>query len=445
MTLSGEAHLEALLEIIATSARQAISEYKKHGHGVPTIYTSEFHPLDLKEDTVALKKAVRLLEGACQQLCVSLAPPQHTVINFTQSYDWACTGVVLRTRVADVLSEHPKGLHIDQLAKTVRVEKGKLGRLLRTLVIKGCFTEVDTDVFANNRLSLILKSTNNVGCMARLYAQDVSQGAGVLYETMTEPDYAWSYEPDKAPVIYALRKQGVEGSFFDWMKADGKRRQNYHRAMIGVGDIMGSLSVLHHYPWKDVTTVCDVGASIGTFSLPLAKAFPHIRITDQDLPEVLVQAKEVWTESAPAIVQENRIEFLPLNFLGESPVKGKDVYYLRNILHDWPDAEAAVILRNVRDAMESNSRLLIHDYVLTSACRQTRDAFSNAEIAPEPMLPNFGAGNSRMYQQDLNMWFVHNAKERTLADLTVLGSAVGLRLVKVYDLAESSVVEFRLL
>jgi hypothetical protein len=91
--MSGEAQLEALLEIITTSARQAIAEYKKHGNGVdvPTIQSVEFHPLDFKEDTVALKRAVRSLEGACQQLCASLAPPQHTVVNVSLAsilLDW---------------------------------------------------------------------------------------------------------------------------------------------------------------------------------------------------------------------------------------------------------------------------------------------------------------------------------------------------------------------
>ncbi|KAH7890352.1 S-adenosyl-L-methionine-dependent methyltransferase [Phlebopus sp. FC_14] len=442
--MSGEAQLEALLEIINSSARQAIAEYKRVGATVPTINSTEFHPIDFQTDTVALKKAVRLLEGACQQLCVSLAPPQHTVINFAQSYDWACTGVVIRKGIADVLDKYPKGVHVDELSRIVGLDKGKLSRILRVLASKGCFTEVDTDVFANNRLSLIMKTTSNPGCLARIHAQDVSQGAGVLYETLVEDEYATSYDPDRSPLIYALKKKGLEGSFFDWMKEDAERRENYHRAMIGLGDIMGSLSVLHHYPWNEVKTVCDVGASIGTFSLPLAKSFPHLKIIDQDLPEVLVQAKDVWAKDAPEVVQEGRIEFAPLNFFEESPVQGQDVYYLRNIIHDWPDAEAAVILRNVSKAMGPNSRLLIHDYVLTNANRKPEAEYMGADVAPEPMLPNFGAGNSRMYQQDLNMWIIHNAKERTLTDSITLGSAAGLRLEKVYDLAESAVLEFRL-
>lgn len=50
-------------------------------------------------------------------------------------------GVVLRAKVADVLEKYPKGLHVDDLAKLVNLEKGKLTRVLRFLATKGCFTE----------------------------------------------------------------------------------------------------------------------------------------------------------------------------------------------------------------------------------------------------------------------------------------------------------------
>lgn len=78
-------------------------------------------------------------------------------------------------------------------------------------------------MFANNRISLITLSSSNPGALSRIEAEDVSQGAVVLYESMTEPEYATSYEPDKAPLIYALKKKGFKGSFFDWMKEDVSR------------------------------------------------------------------------------------------------------------------------------------------------------------------------------------------------------------------------------
>lgn len=159
------------------------------------------------------------------------------------SFESACVGVVTRAKVADVLERFPKGLHVDELAGLVHLEKGKLARVLRLLATKGCFTEgksflpphahvvihtcvptsVAPNTFANNRISLVTHSSSNLGALSRMEAEDVAQGAVVLYETMTEPEYAMSYEPDKAPLIYALKKKGFKGDFFDWLKGDVRR------------------------------------------------------------------------------------------------------------------------------------------------------------------------------------------------------------------------------
>lgn len=73
--------LQALLKLINSAAQEAIAEYEKAGDDVPSIDSTEFHPLDNAIDQVALKSAVRTLEGACAQLCTTLAPPSHTAIN----------------------------------------------------------------------------------------------------------------------------------------------------------------------------------------------------------------------------------------------------------------------------------------------------------------------------------------------------------------------------
>ncbi|KAG1875928.1 hypothetical protein C8R48DRAFT_592100, partial [Suillus tomentosus] len=62
--------------------------------------------------------------------------------------------------------------------------------------------------------------------------------------------------------------------------------------------------------------------------------------------------------------------------------------------------------------------------------------------APEPLLANFGVGNIRSYQQDITMLFAHNAKERTLQDFLALTTVARLKLEKVWDLAESCVLEY---
>ena len=78
---TNKAKLEALLKLINSAAREAIAEYEKAGDDVPSIDSTGPHPLDNAIDQVALKSAVRTLEGACAQLCTTLAPPSHTAIN----------------------------------------------------------------------------------------------------------------------------------------------------------------------------------------------------------------------------------------------------------------------------------------------------------------------------------------------------------------------------
>ncbi|KAG1883837.1 O-methyltransferase-domain-containing protein [Suillus subluteus] len=440
-----EAKLEALLDIINSSARQAIAEYKNTGHGVPSADATTFHPLDSATDTIALKKAIRLLEGAYHQLSTILAPPQHTVMNFVFNYNWACIDVALRARIADVLDKHPEGLNVDRLAEAVNLDKSKTARVLRALSLMGCFKEVERDVFANTRLSLILKSTNNTGCLAGLHSQDVPKYAGVLYESMIDEEFAHSHEPDKAPWVLALRKEGMKGNnHWELFKNNDEKREAFQRAMLGLNEMVGASAVLHHYPWDNISSVVDIGSGIGTFSTPLAKMFPHLKITNQDLPQVLLQAQNVWKKTAPEALLDGRVEFVPFNFLEDVPVTGKDVYYLRNIIHNWPDRDATTILRNIRKVMGPNSRVLIHDCVFFHTLQEPDIGTDGLSTAPEPMLPNFGAGAHRSYQMDMTMWLIHNTKERTLSELKILGASVGLVLTQVYDLVETMVVEFRI-
>ncbi|KAG2069143.1 S-adenosyl-L-methionine-dependent methyltransferase [Suillus decipiens] len=421
MTDLNELNIKVLLDIINSSARDAMEEYKKTGHGVPGVDSTTLHPLDMATDILALRKAIRLLEGACHQLTAILAPPQHTIHNMVVDYTWACAGVATKARIADILDQHPKGLSVDLLADQVNLDKTKLIRVLRVLALKGCFKEVKQEVFANTRLSLVLKSTSDSGCMIRIHSNFPKYGVN-LYDAMIDQEYAKSHDVDKSPRLFSLRKEGINRDFWEM---DGETREVFQRGMSGLTEIMGSSSLLHHYPWDTVSSMADIGSGIGANSIRLANMYPHLRITNQDLAGFVEQAQIAWEKGAPEAIRDGRVEFVEFNFFEESPVVGKDVYYLRHVLHDWPDSESTTILRNIRKVMGPNSRVLIRE--------------SAAHKAPEPMLLNFGAGNKTAYQEDLTMWLVFNSKERTLNE-----TGAGLIVTKVYDLAGTMAVEFRI-
>jgi hypothetical protein len=70
--------LDALLALLNSAAQDAIAEYERTDD-VPSKESS--HPRDSQHTTIALKNALRILEGACDQLCTTLAPPAHTLLN----------------------------------------------------------------------------------------------------------------------------------------------------------------------------------------------------------------------------------------------------------------------------------------------------------------------------------------------------------------------------
>jgi hypothetical protein len=82
---SPRAELEGLLGLITSATQEAMAVYEKSGHGIPSIHSTTTHPLDTEVTTLALRKAIRTLEGACEQLCTTLAPPNHTLLNVRPS------------------------------------------------------------------------------------------------------------------------------------------------------------------------------------------------------------------------------------------------------------------------------------------------------------------------------------------------------------------------
>jgi hypothetical protein len=79
---------------------------------------------------------------------------------------------------------------------------------------------VDMDVFANNRLSMILHNENPVRHMVNLHVESCAKAAAVFYDSLKDPRTAYSYEPTDAPFMFANNKEGIQGEFFDFMRQD---------------------------------------------------------------------------------------------------------------------------------------------------------------------------------------------------------------------------------
>ncbi|KDR68931.1 hypothetical protein GALMADRAFT_77975 [Galerina marginata CBS 339.88] len=427
--------VEALLTIIRESAFKALEEYEKTGQATPTLDSLDSHPLDAADDKLGLKKILSKLEGACEQLCTTLAPPTHTIMNRASDFHWACLRVAVQQNFADELTNYPNGLHVKALSEKVRVHPMKLASILRVLAAKHCFREVSPDVFTNNRISLNLVSDRPMSALVELITWNTQKCALSLPDYLIDPQFGQSLSMSEAAFQYSFRSEGAEGiTYYEWLQKSVSSLPDYSSAMVSMNEVLGTLSALHVYPWAEHQTICDVGSGMGAFSRSLLEQFPNVHVTQFDLPNTMTLAKRHWNNAFA-----DRVAFVDGDFFSDVPVKNCDIYYLRNILHNWTDEKALKILQSVRTAMGKDSRLVLHDHVLRHMTEEDADGLDKA---PKPLLSNYGAGGIRLYHQDMTMMMIYNTRERTTSEMIEIGKKAKLRFLKVYDLAETCLVEF---
>ncbi|KIM78316.1 hypothetical protein PILCRDRAFT_595321 [Piloderma croceum F 1598] len=464
-TGSGRIELEGLLSLINSATHDAMAIYENSGHGVPSVHSATTHPLDAEATTLSLRKAIRTLEGACEQLCTTLAPPNHTLLNRSMVHFYpTAMRVVVEARIPDMLIGKPQGLSVSELAQKSNLEARKLRKILRALATRHIFREVRPDVYSNNRLSLTLVDSPAADLLLLMTGM-VREASFSLPDTLTDSQFGPSSDPSKSAFMYHHKDKGLNGTLFEYLHANPDVSKRFGSGMVGWAKLTDNASLVQDFPWNDMpagTTFCDVGGGIGSVSMALVKAHPHLKVTLQDLPNVIEQASEFWAKECPHAVQEQRVDFVAVDFMKEGPVKDHNVYYIRHVIHDWPDASSVVILKNIRQAMNANSRLFIHEYILQAVTDETSVGAMNTALAPKPLLPNYGAGNMRRmvsrsfsfhgcpyypsdpdYNQDLNMLCMMNAGERSLDEFIALGAQAGLEFVQLWDFAENAMVEFK--
>ncbi|PQE03140.1 O-methyl transferase B protein [Rutstroemia sp. NJR-2017a BBW] len=98
-----------------------------------------------------------------------------------------------------------------------------------------------------------------------------------------------------------------------------------------------------------------MGGSIGHQCANLKAKYPSLpgRVILQDLPHTIATA-----------LPTTGVENIAHDIFEPQPIKGAKFYYMRAVLHDWPDDLARKILRNIKAAMSEESILLIDEMVL---------------------------------------------------------------------------------
>ncbi|OTA59731.1 putative O-methyltransferase [Hypoxylon sp. EC38] len=239
-----------------------------------------------------------------------------------------------------------------------------LRRLLRLLGVVNIIEEIGEDKYKPTDWSLVIgddSAHDAQALIARAHHYDMSAMnfpsflAKTSYREPTDPrnsNYSDAY-PEGLPFFErCLTNQAYQDSWSHFMTEWAEYRvpwpQFYDTASLINGADLSSGSPL----------VVDMGGLHGGDLLRLLEKHPDLpagSLILQDLPGVLSSAN----------LTTDKIKPMAHNFFEPQPIHGSRAYFFHAIFHDWPEAEALRILKNIVPAFKKgHSKLLICDVVI---------------------------------------------------------------------------------
>ncbi|MCB9766397.1 MAG: methyltransferase [Alphaproteobacteria bacterium] len=282
---------------------------------------------------------------------------------------------VVELGIPDRLAEGPQ--RVEALAAAHDLDPDALRRLLRALAAQGIFA-VEGDLWRNTPMSALLRP----GAAG-------SRAAAARYGAHPALLQAWLGLPETLRTGRPAFEAAHGAPFFDWLEAhpDAAFTDYMTERTAAVADaVVGALDL------AGVTALLDVGGGAGALLQAILAANPGVRGAVLD---------------RRAAVAACPVEAIAGDFFAPLPA-GFDAALLKEILHDWGDADAARILARCRAALPAGGRLFLVE-----------------ALADDP----------RAAWMDLVMMVVFGGRERSRAALEALLVEAGFALEGTQPLA----------
>ncbi len=310
--------------------------------------------------------------------------------------------IVVERGVADLLGDTAQS--VEELSPAAGIPAQALRRLLRALSYVGVFEEHADGRFSNTEVSAYLRTDANPSLreMSLILNDDaVLRGWQQLEQVLQTGN----------PAFAAVNGQ----TFFEHIASDAKRSETMARFMKGIYGPEGP-RIAAGFAFGRFKKIMDVGGGPGHILADILRAHPQTEGAVFDLPRTAEVARRFLASEGLA----DRCQVFAGDFL-EAVTPGYDAYFIKSTLHDWDDEKSVQILRNIRNAMPVDGRVLIIEIVLQ---------------------PGKSIGHPHRLI-DLEMMVSFGGKERTAQEFGELLRGADLRLEQVHPVKGSffSVVE----
>ncbi|KAJ7456930.1 S-adenosyl-L-methionine-dependent methyltransferase, partial [Mycena latifolia] len=194
------------------------------------------------------------------------------------------------------------------------------------------------------------------------------------------------------------------------------------------------------FNWRELpqnVLIVDVGGGIGSTSLEIAWANPHLPFLIQDKAAVVLEGKEHWERELPGALAARVVSFQAHDFFGTQPIVNPDIFLVRYICRDWSDAYTLKILSQLRAAAQPTTKLLVLERIVRFVCGED-DSYSHIPGAipeimpPKPLLANMGVVGMVPYLIDMQTMALLNGCERTFPHFYTLFKEAGWEIEEIY-------------
>jgi precorrin-6B methylase 2 len=148
------------------------------------------------------------------------------------------------------------------------------------------------------------------------------------------------------------------GNFFEALYADPERLAQFARAMSAVSG-GAAQAMVAKFPWRDHSSVIDVGCAEGAVPVQIALAHDHITGGGFDLPPI----EPIFEAYVARFGLDERLTFTAGDFFAD-PLPEADVLVMGHILHDWDLDEKRLLLQKAHDALPDGGALIVYEAII---------------------------------------------------------------------------------
>jgi len=335
-------------------------------------------------------KSLGLFRGLLLKLHSKLFPASVVLYEQFQSF-WLLQPLYIAAKlnIAGLLNEKP--LSIEELAIKTNARPDPLYRVLRALSSEGIFREMEGRRFKlNSRSRALLEGDGSMRNIIIHHLGNINWTAcGNMLHAVTTGESAFT---------------GLHGiDIYPFLQQNPEELGRFEKSMTELS-ALASGPVLSRYDFSKYTTVADIGGGEGLLLSEIVKKHPGLKGIVFDLPENSAKARE-YIRSGKL---DARMTYTPGSFFEPFSIQA-EVYLMKNVLHNWDDAQCSIILTNLRNTMKQGAVLLILEMVV-----------------PGPNIPSY----SKLVDMQM-LATLPGGRERTLAEFESLLKKSGFRMKRL--------------